>query len=62
MKYFLDIDTGMVYSVPKKYQYLIDICNDLENDYEEWEIMEAKRTIEKKCKLKLVVAASLRTV
>ena len=60
MKYFLDCDTLALHSVPKKFQYYIDIIkNPKSSDYE---INDAKDVIVKNCKIKLYVTALTQTL
>ena len=54
VKYFLDCDDWILYSVPKKYWNYIDIINNAKDDNE---INDAKIIIEANCEPKLRVHA-----
>lgn len=60
MKYFLDCDTMILYSVPKKYHVILDIIN--RSDVGDDDINAAKEIIIKTCKMKLRVHALTQTL
>lgn len=55
MKYFLDCETMSVYSVPKRYKWLIDKIIDENKNYEFHERFEALEELRKNCKVKLTL-------
>jgi len=60
MKYFLDCDTNVLYSVPKQYQFLIEIITSKASTA--YEINNAKHRIVSSCKPKLTVSALTQTL
>ena len=58
VKYFLFIDTQVVYSVIPKYHYLLEIINDRETTDDK--VNEAIELIIEKCKVKLFVEVAER--
>jgi len=60
MKYFLHIDTYIVYAVPVKYHYCIDIINSKNST--DLEVQEAINTIVDNCNARLMLDAMSQTL
>jgi len=62
MRYFLHIDSMIVFNVPKKYYKHLDIINSKSDEHDDYEVNESIHFLSRNCKPKLKIAALSQTL